>query len=95
MPVSCEFYVEQDGRCAWCMLTLDDHRFRPCKQCGGWGHLPDPADRRSRKASLPTWAWNQIPCACTLVEGTRTRTTGWIDRTTQQPADNHTVETYR
>ena len=89
MRVSCQFYVGPDD-CAWCHLPKSDHRFRPCKQCGSSTFLPDPTDRTSRNASIPPWGWRQVDCGCYDTD----HPSGWVDMTTNRPADRHTMEAF-
>ena len=69
------------GFCAWCREPAEEHAFFWCSRCRGDGFLPDPLDRASHRRGLPTWAWRQYPCECTLdEEGRYVRRGGVVDR---------------
>ena len=52
------------GQCDWCLRDIEDHAYRWCRRCNGYGSLPDPLDRESQLAGRPSWQWRQHRCAC-------------------------------
>ena len=52
------------SQCDWCLGDFEDHLYRWCRRCHGYGSLPDPLDRESQLAGRASWQWRQQPCPC-------------------------------
>jgi len=61
--VSCLVY-DGTSHCDWCLGDFEDHPYRWCRRCHGYGSLPDPLDREAQLQGLPSWSWRQQPCPC-------------------------------